>query len=78
MRMTFDKGVPISEQRLAVAKAKCVRKHGKRHRTGKRKSALYRAKAAKIAHVKKQHAKRQDRFKRAATAYWNGASDEHP
>lgn len=78
MRMTFDKGVPLSEQRLAVAKAKCVRKHGKRHRTGKRKSQLYLAKKAKaVAKIAKQ-TKTRSRFLRTAAAYWAGDADTHP
>lgn len=73
--MTFDRSVPITEQRLRVACAKWTRKHGKRHSQADHKKV-----AAKVKRARKQKAvmakKRAERRRAAALAYWSGAVDE--
>lgn len=76
--LTFDRKVPIPEQRLRVACSKSKRNHGKRHavmkRSIKRKLAAKNASKAKIA--KANAAKR--RYTAKVLAYWKGERECHP
>lgn len=78
MRQSFDKKVPLPEQRLRVALAKSTRNHPKRHATGARKAAKRRKNKAKTTAMLAQQKKRRQKFQAAAKAYWKGERDEHP
>lgn len=76
MRLTFDKSVPLAEQRLRVALSQGVRKKGKKHGTGKRNKAISAAKKARAkAKVAANDAARKKRLA-AARAYWSGEAEE--
>mgnify|MGYP001590969760 CR=1 FL=1 len=78
MHQTFDKSVPLSKQRYLVAIKQCVRKKAKRHRVGKRKSALYRKRKAIMDAKISAQTKARHRYLQAARAYWSGDADVHP
>jgi hypothetical protein len=77
-RMSFDRKVPLPEQRLRVAMAKSNRNQPKKHATSARKAAKRRKtrhiRITKLAQQKKSRAK----FLATARKYWTGESDEHP
>ena len=74
MRQTFDKSVPLIEQRMRVAFAKQPgRKHG--HRKGPTRSHEEKETAkrhAKLVVMKKR------RHSALVSAYWNGLLDQYP
>lgn len=72
MRQTFDKSVPIDEQRLRVLQSKSKRNQGKKHGTGKRSAAIKRRKKSATAHKQRVYNDRQARLKENARAYWSG------
>lgn len=75
MHMTFDRKTPKSEITLRLALAKSTRNHGKRHGVGDHKR-LSLKKKRRIAHKNAITAKRVQKMKRAAKAYWAGEADE--
>lgn len=75
MHMTFDRKTPKSEITLRLALAKPTRHHGKRHGVGDHKK-LSAKKKRRIAHKNAVTAKRVQKMKRAAKAYWSGETDE--
>ncbi len=78
MTMTFDRKVPLSEQRMRVSLAKGVRKKGKNHGTGKRNHAI-RQQKKNAAKAKRERFMRALRvYKAASAAYWRGDADTHP
>ena len=76
MRLSFDRDVPLVEQRLRVALSKSIRNHGKRHavtrRSMKRKIKAKNRRDLVIARQNKLTCKR----KLSAKLYWAGELDE--
>lgn len=71
MRQTFDKSVPLSEQRERVANAKVKGwKHGVKRRNWKVKE-----KGRNRAAFKKMQ---RDKFRAKAAAYWKGEREAFP
>lgn len=74
MRLEFNAGTPLLEQRLRVADAKQPgRKHQKRK--GEKAKEKERATAKRRAALK---AKKASRLKAAVAAYWRGGRDTFP
>lgn len=78
MLMTFDRRVPLMEQRLRVLEAKQVRKHPKRHGTGKRSAAQKLARKRRAQLKAAMNNKAQQRYRSAVRAYWAGEAECHP
>lgn len=76
--LTFDRSVPLSEQRLRVALSKCSRKVGKKHGTGARKASIARAKKMVAKAKRDRFVKELRTYKAATAAYWRGETDCHP
>ena len=71
MLQTFDKGVPLSEQRIRVAEMKS---RGWKHKTKRRSWKVKEAAKRRAGHI--EIVKRK--FKSKVAAYWRGERDNHP
>ena len=78
MLQSFDRKVPVWQQRLRVMLKKEVRKHGKRHATTARTKAQKEARKRKAKAKLAANKKRYDKYKAAVKSYWLGQSDQHP
>lgn len=76
--LTFDRKVPLCEQRLRVALSKCKRKQGKKHVVGKRNHAIRVAKKTRAAAIVKQRNDAIRNYKKLVRLYWSGALESHP
>ena len=74
MRQTFDKSVPVMEQRIRVANMKQPgRKHN--HVKGPTRSHEEKSGAKQWAH---QQSIKARKFKDAVSAYWRGEREDYP
>jgi hypothetical protein len=75
MRQSFDKKIPVWQQRLRVMDKKTPgHKHGTKRRSSKVKEAARRKRLYLAAKQKADKA----RYTAKVAAYWRGDSEEHP
>lgn len=71
-KLTFDRTIPLAEQRLRVALAKSSRIKKKNHGTGKRNAAIRRAKKKAALSKAEANLAAARRIKAVTAAYWRG------